>query len=407
MFKKIVILNIVLAMIFTGCGQTKEVKKVEKIKNVKVVKSEINNIETDVEYSSKLKPLSEINVSAKSPGKVVKTYFDVGKYVEKGAVLFELDQKDIKTQINQQEANVRVAQANLDKTSDSTLSQQIATSEQAVERAQLNFDTAEYNLNKANEQFEKLQISKNELIDFENKYKSTKTELDAAKENLDILVERSAPQTVEAAKAQVAQSEAGLQSSMSSLDNTVIEAPMSGVISVKNVDAGEMSPTSMPAYTIIDITSLIAEVNISDKMAQKLEVGQKLKLKLNSSDLEKDVTLDSISPIVDDKTQNYIAKLICDNKDGVLKAGMMAKIKFPSESRKEVIVVPKTAVVTEDTINYVYSVKNGKIKKISVNVGLANVNMIEIKENLEAGIDIVTEGQIFLNEDEKVNIVNE
>ena len=405
--KKIICISLILisAMFFAGCGKKTQVETtVNEPKNVKIVNAINANITTEVEYACKLKPVDEVNISAKTPGRVAAVNYEVGQKVSKNDILFTLEAKDIMAQIQQQKAGEEVSRVNLERTKDSGLEQQITTAEQGLERAQIAYDTAKYNFDGQEKLYEMEAISEKEYIDSQTKLKSALTELGSAQKNLRLVKEKSGPQSIELASAQLRQSEVGVLSTKVALDNTIIKAPISGIISGKNANVGEIS--SGVAYTIIDTTQMYAEVYVSDKMMAKVHKQQKINLKI-FADGNKVVegVVDNISPSADETSQTYIIKIKIKNSDNILKPGMFAKVMLPAESKQNILTIPKSAIKIENGINYVYIVDNGVIKKVAVTTGLFNDKVIEITSKLKAGDQVITEGQIFLNDGEKVNIV--
>ena len=84
---------------------------------------------------------------------------------------------------------------------------------------------------------------------------------------------------------------------------------------------------------------------------------------------------------------------------------MFARVSFPVEDRANVLVVPNNAIVTETGVDYVYSVVDGTVKKAAVETGAATDAVTEITSGLRDGTLVVTEGQTFLNDGQKVRPV--
>ncbi len=104
-------------------------------------------------------------------------------------------------------------------------------------------------------------------------------------------------------------------------------------------------------------------------------------------------------------------KLRFDRKDDRVKVGMYGRVKLVTESVKDAIVVPSTAVVTRDSKNYIFVVephsdKRSTVKFVPVTVGLTVDNKTEIAQGLKAGDEIVTKGMSLLNDGSKVNITS-
>jgi hypothetical protein len=67
--------------------------------------------------------------------------------------------------------------------------------------------------------------------------------------------------------------------------------------------------------------------------------------------------------------------------------------------------VTNETIKMENGVNYLYTVENGLVKKISVETGISNEKFTEVTGKVQEGIDVITEGQNLLSDGEKVNIV--
>lgn len=386
---------------------TKKVEVKNDIKNVTAVNPSINSISTDVEYSCQIKPIKQVDISPKIAGRVASLNVDVGSKVSSGQVLFTLDSKDLQAQVNQQQANLDSANANLGKTQGSAVDQSAAQAEQALQSTRVTFNDAEDYYKKMQSLYDAGAVSQQDFNAAQTKYNSAKVALDGAQKNFDVVSGEVGPQSVQAAQAQVKQAEAGVESAKVQLSNSTITTPISGTVSVVNVKQGEITPTGSTSVTVIDTSLLDAEVSVSDKMMSKLKVGDSVPIEVGSlPDKKITGTIYSISPAADSKTQSYLIKMKVDNSSGDLKPGMFTKVKLPDEKADNALTVPVETVKIENGVSYIYKVSNGKVKKVSVETGVSDGKFIEIKSNNIYKDDyIITEGQLFLNENQKVKIV--
>jgi multidrug efflux pump subunit AcrA (membrane-fusion protein) len=83
---------------------------------------------------------------------------------------------------------------------------------------------------------------------------------------------------------------------------------------------------------------------------------------------------------------------------------MFARVSFLMEKRENVLVVPNGAVVTETGVDYLFVVSDGALKKIVIQTGISDEAVTEVTAGLQEGSSVVTEGQSFLNDGEKVTI---
>lgn len=398
-------ISLLLLTSFTGC-KTKQVQVVEEVKSVKVVQSTRGTLELKTEYSSKLKPIEEVSVTSKVGGKVDNINAVVGQQVNKGDVLFTIDKKEAEAQYSQTQASLESANANLTRTKDSSLAQQILQAEITLKQAQVQYDDAKSNYDKNKTLYDQGVITKQDFDNADVKLKNTSIQLDSSKDALSLLKDKIGPQSIDVASSQLAQSQTAVDLARIQLDNYTITSPISGTISVKNVNVGELVSSAVNAYTIINTQTLVAEVSVSDKMMSKLKNGDKIQFKVNAvGDKIFEGIISSISPNLDSKTQFYTVKINFDNSEGLLKSGMFSKIYFSSEKKDNVILINNEAIVVESGVPFVYTVNNGIIKKKNITTGLANEKVTEVTSNLNEGEEIIAEGQTFLSDGQKVNVV--
>lgn len=407
--KKNLITGVVLILIIVGCtsifGKNKKVEGKQEVKNVKVAKVAVGSISTEVEYASKLNPVQEVTIFPKTGGKVASVNVDIGDKVTAGQVLFTLDDAELQAQLQSQQAALAASNANLARTSDSGLQQQITSSQQAVDKSQLAYNDAKDNYDKMQKLYTAGAISKQDLDNAKLRYDNSSVDLKAAQDNLNLLIEKSGPQSTQAAAAQVTQAQAGVNAVQVQLNNASVTSPITGVVSAKDVKVGQLAGGQSGSVTIIDSSSFIAEVSVPDTVIEKIQVGQSLQVSINALD-DKKITgvIDKISPNSNSKDNSYTVKVKIDNSNGELKAGMFAKVSLPSEKKDNILTVPNEAIKMENNVNYLYVADNGKVKKVSVDVGISNEKVTEITGNIKEGTDVIIEGQNLLSNGDKITI---
>jgi multidrug efflux pump subunit AcrA (membrane-fusion protein) len=112
--------------------------------------------------------------------------------------------------------------------------------------------------------------------------------------------------------------------------------------------------------------------------------------------------VDTISPAPDPRTLGYTIKIRIDAHSDAVRPGMFARLFIPAERRENVLVVPNGAVITESGVDFVLTVVDGTVRKRTVQTGLSDAAATEIVEGLEDGALVVTEGQSFLNDGDRV-----
>ncbi|NNU75442.1 efflux RND transporter periplasmic adaptor subunit [Clostridium estertheticum] len=400
-------LTLSITLIGVGCGNKDvSVASNDISKNVKASPVSISSITTTTKYGSKLATSSQTVVTSKIAGKVSGVNVDVGQSVNKGDILFTLDRLELTAQYNVAKAALDTANANLDKTSGSGYEQQLIPANSTLNIAKTTYNDAKNNYNTIHQQYNIGDAAKSELDAAKSKMDSASLQVSAASDSLALLKSKTGPQTDAAAEGQVQQAKASLDLAQIQMDNASIASPINGVISERNVEVGEVVSSAVSAFTIIDASSLRSEVAMTDKDVIKVKVNQKIPVQISSMN-NKIVQgiVDTISPSADAKTQLYTVKVKIENPSNLLKPGMIVRVEFPDVVKTDISVVPNGAIFTENSVQYVYIVDATRLKKKQVVVGISNTLQTEIVSGIKLGDQVITEGQSFLNEGQKVKIV--
>lgn len=405
---KIVPLLVLALVITSGCSKTDTTEETQE-KPISVSVSEIQKtrIESTRTIVGKVKPAQEISVYSKIPGKVEKVFVDIGQEVKKGQTLLTIDDTDVRLQVNQAETALNAARANMDRTSGGAVELQLAQLETNLISAEMNMNDAKTSFDSIKMLYEQGATSKQNYDAAELRYKNALEQYNLVKKSLDLTKAQINPENTKAVEAQVKQALAAYEQAKTQLDNVVINSPIDGIISARSFDEGELISSAAPAFTIVDISSVVVEINLLEDMAGKIAVGDTCEILVKSTgDNTYRGEVISISPNADPRTQTYLVKLRADNQDGKLKGGMLAEVKLITESKDNVMVVPLDAVVNEGGKNAVYVIEGDEAVKKEVSVGLENDKFIEVSGDLKEADKVIIKGQNLLKDRSKITVVN-
>ena len=395
-----------VAVAAAGCGPSRQAAP-QPAKKVTVTAAVRSDIAISLEYPARIRPRQEIIVSARIAGRVASVRADVSQSVRRGEVLFTLEPGDNETQLRQAQAAVESARANLTRTSDSSLSSQVIQAQAAVKQAQVQYDDARDIYERTQKLFTDGAVSRQQLDSMKAKLDSAGIALDTATQNLSLIQDKGGPQSTGLASTQVDQAEATAELAASQLRNTVVTSPITGLVAARNVDPGELVAVGVPAFVVIDVSSVTAETSVEESMVEKIHRGQAVAITVDAAGSQSiRGIVETISPAADPRTQGYLVKVRMTSPGAVFRPGMFARVSFPVENRQNVVVVPNSAVMTETGVDYVYAVVQGDgetvVKKTAVRTGISDDSVTEIAGGLQVGTLVVTEGQSFLNDGEKV-----
>ncbi|MFQ5569806.1 MAG: efflux RND transporter periplasmic adaptor subunit [Rhodothermales bacterium] len=188
------------------------------------------------------------------------------------------------------------------------------------------------------------------------------------------------------------------------LTYTTVRAPFNGIVSERLIKKGNMVGTHAPTFRLTDFDPLLAVLHVPERELNKLRVGQRAELSLDAlPDKRCTGTIKRISPIVDPTTGTF--KVTVEVRDRALKPGMFGRISIVYDTREDVLLVPKEAVLAEDDESAVYVVRDSLAYRQIVQTGYSDEAHTEIISGLQSGDVVITTGQASLRDSSKVEVI--
>ncbi|WP_371381325.1 HlyD family secretion protein [Sporomusa aerivorans] len=223
-----------------------------------------------------------VNVSTKVPGQIEELQLSEGDHVEAGQIMAKIDSKALQIQVEQAQANLASAQAKLASLQAGNRPQQVAQSQSSVEQASANLDNARKNYERIERLYEEGAMSAQQRDTAQTSLKVAQAQYEAATQALSLVSEGATEQDLEFAEAQVAQAAAALKNVQLQLENSVIKAPIAGIISKAPVDSGEMVSVGQTIYSITNLADAWVEANIEETDIGKVQIGQEVEFKIDA-----------------------------------------------------------------------------------------------------------------------------
>ena len=197
-------------------------------------------------------------------------------------------------------------------------------------------------------------------------------------------------------------------------NDSPVKAPISGRITSLPVTVGSTVSQSSSVAKVARTDDLEIRIAIAERFISRISNGQKATVTFDAyPSVEFGAKIFEVSPVLDTATRTMGVKLRLNPPDSRVKVGMYGRVKLVTESVKNAIVLPISALVTRDGKDYVFVVTSPKSGKNAAAVSLKPVtrgilvdNQVEITKGLEAGEEVVIKGQTLLNDGAKVNVVS-
>lgn len=212
-------------------------------------------------------------------------------------------------------------------------------------------------------------------------------------------------QAVDQLKAQL---DAALSQYNNMLENTVLRSPISGVITARNYDPGDMTG-SQPVLTVGQLTPVVkVMINVSENDLAIIKQGTPVDVTFDAyPDQTFSGTINRIYPTVDTSTRTFPVEVRISNTDERIKPGMFARVNLDLGVKPNVV-VPDQAVVkqTGSGNKYVYVYSDGKVSYNKVELGQRIGSAYELLSGVNDGDTVVINGQARLTDGVAVELLN-
>jgi RND family efflux transporter MFP subunit len=285
--------------------------------------------------SGSLTPIREANVRAETEGSVRETRVEAGERVRAGTVLARLDDTTLRdaflsARAAARSAEVSLADARRDLERDERLSQAGAVAERQVERSRTTVTTAE---------------------------------------------------------AALADAKARLASAQEQLEKATVRAPFTGVVSEREISAGDVVQSGASLYTVVDPTSMQLEATVPADQLRTLKVATPVEFTVAGygQRLFKG-RIDRVNPSVDPATRQVRIYVTIPNRDQGLVGGLFAEGRVESE-RKRAPAIPLAALDPRGTSSEVLRLRRAQVERARVELGLRDVvaELVEVARGLAPG----------------------
>lgn len=210
----------------------------------------------------------------------------------------------------------------------------------------------------------------------------------------------------QAAKAQLARAEAVLA-------QRVVTAPFAGTIGIARVDLGQYVTPGTVVATLQDLATMRVDFNLPEQDLPNLAIGQKISIRIEGLDQAFEGALTGIDPRVDPATRLVALRGSVANAQGKLTPGQFVRIGVELPAEADVIALPQTTVSASLYGDYVYVVraKEGaadalEVRQVFVKTGRRSGGLVEIREGVATGDQVVTAGQNRLSNGQPAAVDN-
>jgi len=291
--------------------------------------------------SGSLRAISQVSVKARVAGEVREVLAREGEPVRVGQVLVRMDESDYRARLAQSEGALVAARGQLDIASKARDNNRVL-----VERGF---------------------ISK-------NAYDTASSQYDIARANVD-----SARGALEVAR--------------KALADTVIRAPIAGLVASRSVQPGEKIAADNRLLDVVDLSRMEMEVAVPTSDILGIAPGQEVTVRIEGLARPLPAKVVRINPAAQAGSRSIMAYLEIDNPQNLLRAGMFGEARLTLSRKAGVLAVPQSALQGNGDQATVYAIENGRLSRKPVRPGMigseGDATLVEIVEGLAPGARIV------------------
>lgn len=336
--------TVLIALIGLGCGSEQPSSPVSArpdgtpppsitpILPVHTASVELGSIAQRVSAPGSLMARRESQIGTEVRGRIQQIFVQDGDRVEAGAQLFQIDPAPYQVNLRQAEAGLDLARA---------------------QRKQLESDQGRVS-----------KLHNREIVAGETLAHS-KTNVAVAKAR-----ERQAEEVVALAR--------------HNLDQTLVTAPYGGSIAARLVDEGTTALVQ-PQTTVVvlqETTKLEAVAHIPESQLSIVREGDPARVFVQGLAQPIETTVASVGDTIDPATRTYHVRMLIDNADHQLKAGVFARIEITPAPKTDILLVPREAVRSEDGQTRVLIVRDGRAVPVRVELGMVDETRAEVLSGL-------------------------
>jgi membrane fusion protein, multidrug efflux system len=306
-----------------------------------VTQAKVRDLRQLLPLSGSLRALNQASVKAKGAGEVREVLVREGEPVKAGQVLVKMDTSDYQARLDQAKGALQAARGQL----------QIATKARDNNKALL----------------DKGFISKNAFDNAASQFDIARANVESARGALDV--------------------------AQKALTDTMIRAPISGLISSRTVQPGEKVPVDFHLLDVVDLRQMEMEAAVPASEIMHVALGQEVQVRVEGMTQPLKGKVARINPATQAGSRSILVYIQIDNPEGILRVGMFGEAQLTIAKKTGVLTVPQSAVRNEAGDAYVYAIENGKLAQKPVTLGMSGDdgegNAVEILAGLDNGARVV------------------
>jgi RND family efflux transporter MFP subunit len=374
---------LLLAVLVSGCGQdstataSPDKSSRPKAREVRVVPVTEARLARTVAVTGALAADEQIVLSLKVTGRLSELTVDLGSPVRAGQVVARLDPADFKLRLEQADAALQQARVRLGLPPRGTDDRVEVEQTALVRQARAVLDEARLNRERMT------RLAEQDLV--------ARAQLDTAVAAEQVADGRyqDALEEVRNRQAILAQRRTEVELARQSLTDTVLTAPVDGMIRERRASVGEYLAAGTPVATLVRMHPLRLVLAVPERAAAGIRVGQEVRVGVEGDPTTYRGRVARLSPTIQEQSRTLTVEAEVPNQQARLRPGAFAKAEIVVAADQTAVFVPVSAIVVFAGIEKVLMVRDGRSVEVRVQTGRREGDRVEVVTGLAAGDRVV------------------
>jgi HlyD family secretion protein len=390
----------------SGCKE-KEAPEVEAPAPVQVTSVTQEPIRQIVAGDGVLFPQDQASVMPNISKPVVKFHANRGDHVKQGQLLATLENRDLVAAVANAKSLVSQAEINLHTVSMAAVPEAVVKAETDVQSDAQALDSAQKLLDSQTELFRQGALAARRVEEARTAWASAKAQLQTAQEHLRALNSVGKQDQIATAQAQLDTAKAQVAAAEAQLSYSEVRSPRNGIVADRPLYEGEMAVPGTPLITIMDISRVVARINIPQNQGTLVKVGQPAEVTQSDSGIQVPGKVIVVSPATDANSTTLQVWVEADNPGEKLKPGSSVHVKIITQLIKNATTIPSAAVLPGETGGTaVLVIIDSVAHRRPVELGVREGDKIQVLNGCRPGEEVVTVGGMGVDDKGKVKVVD-
>lgn len=389
-----------LCVALAGCSKRAAPEAAPTVR-VQVAIAEKTSIQRKVSGDAVLYPLNQASMVPKISAPIKKYYVNRGSHVTPGELVALLENQDLLAATAENKGGYEQAQAAYETTTKATVPEAVTKAELDLRAARESLDAQQKVYESRQALYKQGAISRKEVDDAAVVYIQAKNQYAIAKQHLESLQSIGKQQDLKSAAGQLMAAQGKYQGAQAQLSYTEIRSPISGVVTDRPLNLGEMAAVGSPVITVMDISQVIARTHIAQQEAAFLRVGDSATITAPGIGDQFPGKVTMVSPALDPNSTTVEVWVQAPNRAEQLKPGTSVRVTIVAETVQNAIVIPTEALLTapDGAQSVIIAVGDKPVQK-PVKAGIKDEENVQIISGLSGGERVITVGAFELSHED-------